>query len=240
MRQGSAGLIPVAVVAVFAALTFWLERATHQEERRDGRNRHDADYFVDNFTLRRFNAEGNLQHTLVATKMVHFPDDESTEVTAPRLTYHRVPPLYVSSDTAWLDKDGKHVRLDDNVRILREGIDGRLPTEIRTRVLYAIPDDEVAHTDAPVQIVQGQTVLNGTGLETNNKTQLSTLFGPTNGIIYNKQTNQAPSSNEKQPSKISAASPPAVDKRARPAARDGRKGRQGQARQPRSRPDHRR
>lgn len=240
MRQGGAGLIPVAVVAVFAALTFWLERATHQEERRDGRNRHDADYFVDNFTLRRFNAEGTLQHTLVATKMVHFPDDESTEVTAPRLTYHRLPPMHVSSDTAWLDKEGKHVRLDNNVRILRESVDQRPPTEIRTRVLYAVPDDEIAHTDAPVKIVQGLTVLNGTGLETNNKTQISTLFGPTDGIIYNKQSNQAPSSNETQPSKTSAASPRAVSKPTRPAAGNGRKGGQGKARQPRSRPDHRR
>lgn len=240
MKQGSAGLVPVAIVAVFAALTFWLERATHQEERRDGKNRHDADYFVDNFTLRRFNAEGTLQHTLTAAKMVHFPDDESTEVTAPHLTYHRTPPQYVSSKTAWLDKDGKHVRLDGNVRILRESVDRRPPTEIRTSVLHAVPDDEVAHTDAPVQIVQGLTVLNGTGLESNNKTQISTLFGPTNGIIYNKQSNQAPSSNETKPSPTPAASARAVSKPSRPAAGDGRKGRQGKARQPRGRPNHRR
>ncbi len=240
MRQGSAGVVPVAVVALFAALTFWLERATHQEERRDGRNRHDPDYIVDNFTLRRFNTDGVLQHTLVANRMTHFADDESTEVAKPRLTYHRTPPLHITSETAWLDKDGKHVRLHDNVRILRESLDERPPTEIRTSVLHVVPDDELAHTDVPVKIIQGLTVLNGTGLESSNKSQISVLFGRTDGIIYNKQSNQAPSSNEIQPSKAPAASPPVVSKPVRPAAGNGRKGGQGKARQPRGRQNHRR
>ena len=240
MKPGGAGLVPVVLVAIFAALTFWLDRATQQDPRRDGRQRHDPDYMVDNFMVRRFNADGALQHTLTATKMLHFPDDESTEVAAPRLTYHRVPLLRVSADTAWLDKDGKHVRLDGSVRIVREGLGNRPPTEMATRVLYAMPDDEVAHTDAPVRITQGLTVLNGIGMQTNNKTQISTLFGPTSGVIHKNQTNQAPSSNEKLPSKTPAASTPAVDKRPPPAARNGRKGGQRQTRQPRSRPDHRR
>jgi len=239
MNQGSAGLVPVAIVALFAALTFWLDRATHQEERRDGRNRHDPDYIVDNFTLRRFNTDGVLQHTLVAAKMAHFPDDESTEVTKPRLSYHRTPPLHITADTAWLDKDGKHVRLNDNVRILRENLDERPPTEIRTSLLHVVPDDELAHTDVPVKIVQGLTVLNGTGLESNNKSQISVLFGRTDGIIYNKQSNQAPSSNETS-SKPPAASPPAVSKPVRRSAGNGRKGGQGKARQPRGRQNHRR
>lgn len=241
MKQNSAGLIPVALVALLAGLTFWLDRVTQPpDDGRDGKHRHDTDYFVDQFVVRRFNADGLLQHTLVARKMVHFPDDESTEVEAPHLTYHRVPLLRVTSNTAWLDKDGKHVRLDGDVHVIRDGVQGRPPTEMTTSVLHAVPDDEFAHTDAPVKITQGLTVLNGTGMETNNKTQISTLFGRTNGIIYKNQTNEAPSSNEKQPSKTSAASTPAADERARPAAGNGRKGRQGQARQPRSRPDHRR
>lgn len=234
MNQNSAGFVPVALVALLAALTFWLDRTTQGEDLRDGKHRHDVDYFVDNFKVRRFNTEGALQHTLVATRMVHFPDDESTEVAAPRLTYHRVPELRVTSKTAWLDKDGKHIRLDGDVHIIREGIDKRPPTEMRTSVLYAVPDDEFAHTDVPVKITQGLTVLNGTGMETNNKTQISTLFGRVDGIIYNNQTSEANPRNEKPQSKTPAASTPAVDRRPRPAARTGGKGRQGKARKSRS------
>ncbi|OHC67788.1 MAG: LPS export ABC transporter periplasmic protein LptC [Rhodocyclales bacterium GWA2_65_20] len=188
MRATGAGLLPIALLALLAALTFWLDRATQGEGNgRDGKHRHDPDYMADNFHVRRFAGDGALQHSLVAQKMLHYPDDDSTEVIAPRLTYHRTPPVRVSSNKAWLDRDGKHVKLDGDVRVIRDSIDDRPPTEIATSVAYAVPDDEFAHTDAPVTITQGQTVINGTGLETNNKTQMSVLFGRVRGIIYQKQ-----------------------------------------------------
>lgn len=186
------GLFPVVLMALLAGLTFWLDRATQpQDDSRSGKHRHDPDFIVDNFQVRRFAADGVLQHTLVAKKMLHYADDESTEVAAPRLTYHRTPLLNVTSRTAWLDKDGKHVRLNGEVHIVRDAVGDKPPTEMHTSVLHAVPDDEFAHTDAPVKITQGLTVLNGTGMESNNKTQISVLFGRTNGIIHNNQTNEA-------------------------------------------------
>ncbi|HEX8962120.1 MAG TPA: LPS export ABC transporter periplasmic protein LptC, partial [Rhodocyclaceae bacterium] len=151
----------------------------------------DPDYIVDHFTVRRFDETGTLQHFLVGEKMLHYPDDDSTEVLAPRLTYFRTPPVHVSSNTAWLDKDGKHVKLEGNVRVIRDGLDGSPSTEIDTSVLYAIPDDEFAHTDAPVTITQGQSVMHGSGMETNDKTQISILYGRASGTIYKKQTDAA-------------------------------------------------
>jgi lipopolysaccharide export system protein LptC len=190
--NATTGLFPVVVMALLAGLTFWLDRATQpQDDSRSGKHRHDPDFIVDNFRVRRFAADGGLQHTLLATKMLHYADDESTEVVAPRLTYHRTPLLNITANTAWLDKDGKHVRLNGDVRIVRDAIGGKPPTEIDTSVLHAVPDDEFAHTAAAVKITQGLTVLHGTGMESNNKTQISVLFGPTNGIIHNNQTNEA-------------------------------------------------
>ncbi len=192
MRHHGAALFPIAVMALLAAGTFWLERATQvEDEGRDGNHRHDPDYIVDNFNVRRFDVTGKLQHFLVAKKMLHYPDDDSTEVMAPQLTYYRIPPVHISSKTAWLDKDGKHIRLDDDVHVVRDGLDGNPPTEITTSVLYAIPDDDFAHTDAPVVITQGQTVMHGTGMESNNKSQISILYGRTSGTIYQKQANKA-------------------------------------------------
>lgn len=188
MRTSGAGLFPLALLSLLAGLTFWLDRATQSDDdSRNGKGRHDPDYIVDNFHVKRFDTEGILQHSLFAKKMRHYADDESTEVEALRLTYHRTPPTVVSSNTAWLDKEGKHIRLDGNVRVVREGSAGRPPTEIATSILYAVPDDEFAHTDAPVTITQGKTVIKGSGMETSNKTHQSILFGPVRGIIYPKQ-----------------------------------------------------
>ena len=192
MRHHGAALFPIAVMALLAAGTFWLERATQvEDEGRDGKHRHDPDYIVDNFNVRRFDETGKLQHFLVAKKMLHYADDESTKVIAPRLTYYRTPPVHVFSKTAWLDKDGKHIELDGDVHVVRDGLDGNPPTEITTSVLYAIPDDDFAHTDAPVVITQGQTVMHGTGMESNSKSQISILYGRASGTIYQKQANKA-------------------------------------------------
>lgn len=217
MKSSGAALFPIGLMALLAATTFWLERATQTEDGRDGNHRHDPDYIVDNFHVRRFDVDGALQHSLDAQKMLHYPDDESTEVLAPRLTYHRTPPAHVSSNKAWLDKDGKHVKLDGDVHVIRDSIDDRPKTEITTSVLYAVPDDEFAHTDAPVTITQGQTVINGSGMETNNKTHISVLFGRVLGTIYQKQAEQANSTHEPSQHEIQTPATPPADKPSRPA-----------------------
>lgn len=224
MTQNSSGLFPIVLGALLAALTFWLDRATQpQEGVGSGKHRHDPDYIVDNFEVRRFGPDGNLQHTLTAARMLHYADDESTQVTAPRLIYHRTPGLSVSSNTAWLDKDGKHVRLEGDVRVVRDGVGGRPPTEIETSVLHAVPDDEFAHTNAPVKITQGLTVMRGTGMESNNKTQISVLFGRAQGTIFKNPSSEAHPSHDKLQSKPRAARPAAPGKRLRPVARRSRK-----------------
>ena len=203
MRDSGARLFPVALVALMAALTFWLDQATQQDDgRRDGKLRHDPDYIVDHFQVRRFDADGELQHLLVAQKMLHYPDDDTTRVIAPHLTYQHVPPTHIEADTAWLDKDGKHVRLDNNVRVVRESSDERPQTEITTSVLYAEPDDNFAHTDAPVKLTQGKTEIFGKGMEANGKTHISVLFGPVHGTIYATQAEQANPLHERSPNEI--------------------------------------
>jgi lipopolysaccharide export system protein LptC len=238
MRGSGAALFPIGLMALLAAATFWLDRATQVDEGRDGKHRHDPDYIVDNFNIRRFDADGALQHSLFAQKMLHYPDDDSTEVAAPKLTYFRDPPVHVSSDTAWIDRDGKHVKLDGDVRIVRDAVAGKLSTQITTSVLYAVPDDDVAHTDAPVTITQGQTVVNGTGMETNNKTHISVLYGPVRGTIYPNQTAQTDAPHETTQSRTPTPATAVAGQPSRPATGVRGKGRQGQARKSRSRPHH--
>lgn len=244
MRISGTTLLPLALLAILAALTFWLERVTQGTVVDGSKARHDPDFFVENFSVRRFNPEGMLQHTLHSRKMLHYPDDESTDLVAPRLTYHRAPPTRVSSDTAWLDRDGKHVRLDGNVRVVRGNTNGGPETVLSTSVLHAVPDDEVAHTDAPVTITQGMTVIKGTGLHTDNKTQISVLSGRAHGIIYNKEANTANTTNperiQNEPQTPAAQPSRSAAQPSRPAAGVRGKSRPGKTRQPRSRPNNRR
>ncbi|HZV54690.1 MAG TPA: LPS export ABC transporter periplasmic protein LptC [Rhodocyclaceae bacterium] len=186
--SGSSALFPLLVLAMLAGFTFWLENASQADMSNGGaKTRHDADFWVDDFTMRRFDVEGAVQHVLTSKRLEHFPDDESTNVTAPRLNYFGDRQTTVTAKTAWLDKEGKHVRLEGDVRIVRPGEANDPETIITTSVLHVMPDDERAYTQTPVTLTQGQTMIHGTGgLEVNNKTQIAVLSGPVQGTIYRK------------------------------------------------------
>jgi lipopolysaccharide export system protein LptC len=183
---GSSALFPLLVLAMLAAFTFWLERATRGDGGGPNPNlRHDPDFWVDEFILRRYDVDGSIQHTLKAARMTHFPDDDSTEVDEPRVAYFRDGvTTTLTARLAWLDKEGKHVRLQDEVRVIRTEPQGTAMI-VDTRLLNVVPDDEYAQTDAPVTIIQGRSVVRGSGgLEINNKTRMAVLNGPVTGTIH--------------------------------------------------------
>jgi lipopolysaccharide export system protein LptC len=177
-------LFPLLLAALLAAMTFWLERAARPPiDGIDGKTRHDPDYLIENLTVQRFGPEGFLQHTLHADHMRHFPDDDSTLVLKPALTYHRAPETRVSAQKAYLDSGATHVRLVGDVVITRAGIN-KPGTVLTTALLDAFPDEETASTNAPVTITQGSSQVRGSGLRADNKTAQYVLTGPVNGIFH--------------------------------------------------------
>lgn len=178
-------LFPLLLAGLLAGMTYWLDLASRpQTIGGDGKARHDPDYIVRKFEVRRFDPEGALQHTLVADEMRHYPDDDSTVVLAPRLTYHRTPPTYVSAREARIGSEGKHVELIDDVRVTRTGVGGKPDSVLTTARLHAWPDDEIARTDVPVTITQGRSRVDGSGLEANSKLESYVLEGPVRGIFF--------------------------------------------------------
>jgi len=189
MRTHSTNIFPLVLLGLLAALTFWLERAVLVDDgRRSGKNRHDPDFVVDKFTVRRFNTEGALQHVMTAQKMLHYADDDTTDVVAPQLTYFGKDQLTrLTAQTAWVSKDGKEVTLNGDVRMVRAATPDHPELSLVTSKLRVFPDDEQARTDAVVTITQEKSVITGTGLEADNRTHVVKLLGRVKGFfIHNK------------------------------------------------------
>jgi lipopolysaccharide export system protein LptC len=181
----AASLFPLLLAGLLAGMSYWLELASRAPSARDdGKSRHDPDYIVQKFEVRRFDPQGNLQHTVVADLMRHYPDDDSTVVLIPRLTYHRDPPTFVVAREAQISSKGEHVELIDDVRVTRAGQAGKPDTVLTTSRLDAWPDDEIARTSQPVTITQGQTHVDGSGLSADNKTSIYVLEGPVRGVFF--------------------------------------------------------
>jgi lipopolysaccharide export system protein LptC len=182
----TAALFPLIIVGLLAGMTFWLDQASRSPSAAsDGKSRHDPDYIIENFEVRRFDPAGALQHTLRAEAMHHYPDDDSTVIGSPHLTYHRQPPTLITAREARLDGEGKHVQLIDDVRVTRSGLGDKPDTVLTTARLDAFPDDELATSTVPVNIVQGRSSISGDGgLSANNKTSIYVLEGPVYGIFH--------------------------------------------------------
>lgn len=181
-------LYPVVMIGLLAALTLWLSRAMNFEPvRQDGKLRHDPDYFVDKLNGKRFDDQGKLQYSLVADHMVHYADDESTELTNPRVLHlGRGTPLRISASRADVSKDGKVVTLKDDVRLVREPTRDKPQMTLTTTTLTVLPDDEFATTEAPVTITHGNSVVHGTGFEYNNITAVAVLKANVRGVLQPK------------------------------------------------------
>lgn len=181
--RGSERLFPLLVLAVLAGLTFWLERLSQPPEAvADGRQRHDPDFYVEGFHIRRFGPDGLLQHSLYAQRMEHYPDDDSTYLLAPRLNWHRPTLQVLSADSATLDAKGETAHLINNVQLIRPGTRGAPTTTIVTDWLIVRPEEESARTEAPVTITQGASRLEGIGLIADR--QNTVLGGPAHGVIH--------------------------------------------------------
>jgi lipopolysaccharide export system protein LptC len=190
MKHNATSMFPLVMLLLLAALTFWLSQVIQGHVPR-GPLRHDPDYWAERFTVRRFDINGTLQHTLVAEKLVHYADDDTAIVTEPHLTYHKLRPLEIFSRLAYIGRDGKEVDLVDEVKVIRHGATGDLPpTVIETRALKVFPDEEKASTNDPVTLTRGPSVLRGSGLETDNSTGITILHGRVTGTLHRNRTSK--------------------------------------------------
>ena len=188
MNNRATSTLPLIMMLLLVALTFWLNQVIQGHAPR-GPLRHDPDYWAERLELRRFDSTGALQHTLVAEKMLHYADDDTTVVTEPHLTYHRQPPIDIFARMAYIGPDGKEVDLVDDVKVIQQGATAQAPaTVLETRALKIFPDEEKGSTNDPVKITKGASVIHGTGLETDNRTGITVMHGRVTGTLHSNRT----------------------------------------------------
>ena len=174
MTLSAIRLFPLLLMLALAALTFWLELVMREEEDlRQSPRRHDPDYVIDRLLHTRFNAQGVAESTLAAEKMLHYPDDDSTELVAPRLVQTKAnePRVTVTADRATLSQDGEELFLHDNVLVVREAGARQPEARMRTSFLQIARAQSVLRTDVEVVITGGDRVLSGRGMEYNNESR---------------------------------------------------------------------
>jgi lipopolysaccharide export system protein LptC len=151
-----------------ALLTFWLEQMVREDsETHPSLQRHDPDYIVDKMNLVRYGADGGVESTLAAVKMIHYPDDDSTELVAPRMvqTKPNEPRVTVTARRGKLSQDGEEVFLYDNVLLVRDGAAGSPEARMSTSFLHVVRARSLVRTDRDIVISEEGRMLSGRGME---------------------------------------------------------------------------
>jgi len=161
---------PLIIAALLALATFWLEQVVRNEYRNgEGNTRHDPDFVVNQVTIKRFDIDGKRISQMTATKLQHYPDDDTADLTDPAITLLRdARPTLFSSKTAHANNDTKIVTMQGNVRGERAAGAGIPAQTMTTEELTVLTDDEIARTDKPVTLTRGAAQLTGIGAEWNN------------------------------------------------------------------------
>ena len=99
--------------------------------RADGTLRHDPDLIVENFSARKLGEDGRVLYTLVARKMVHYPDDDSSLLETLKFDAYepQQPRVNITADRGRLEQGGDRVWVEGNVVVKRDAARTRRAAE---------------------------------------------------------------------------------------------------------------
>ncbi len=160
-------LATIALLLLMAAGSAWLlDRLDTGSGGRVVVERHDPDWYMRDFTQHTMGVDGEIVRKLTADSMVHYPDDDSTELVRPRLElYNSGPrPWHVIAERGWVSGGNEVILLYGEVEIWRLQDDGEREVEVLTTDLRILPDEQYAETDNAATIRTRTTTTRAVGM----------------------------------------------------------------------------
>lgn len=179
--------LPVVLMGVFALGTWWLVRNTPGAPAAPTATapRHEADYFLRNFTLRSFDAQGQLRREVSADGADHYPDTDTLEMRGVRILAFDDggAQTRATAREATSNRDGSEVQLRGAVHVLRDGGALAAPLQYRGEFLLVQTRPERLSSPQPVEISRGADRFFGDSLRYDGTSATLELVGRVRGVI---------------------------------------------------------
>lgn len=184
--------LPVILMALMALGSWWLVRSTPTFTPAPSAEqvRHEADYFMRNFSIRSFDARGRRKNELSGEYAQHFPDTDTVEITNVRLqAYSELGGVTTATAERGISNaDGSEVQLFGNAHVTRAPTAGQAPrpvplSEFRSEFLHVYTNAERMKTHKPVLLVRGSDRFMADAMEYDNVSQTVSLRGHVRGEI---------------------------------------------------------
>ena len=184
--------LPALLMGLLALGTWWLVRNAPMPQlpRAEVERRHEADYFMSDFSVKNFGASGQLQSELQGTLARHYPDTDTIDIDAVQvrsLAPHGRRTL-ASANRALSNGDGTEVQLFGNAVVTREAL--QLPggksqprLEFRGEFLHAWTQTERVSSNQPVTLTRGNDRFTANSMDYDNLEQVLELRGRVQGTL---------------------------------------------------------
>ena len=156
--------LPIVLMGVMAMATYWLVRNTPlgSETELEAAPRHVPDYFMRDFSVKVFDAQGKLKSEIVGTEGRHYPDTDTLEIDQIRIRAYSAEGRLTTAQSArgLINADGSEAQLFDKAVVVREAIQTAqgitLPrSELRSEFLHLFANTEMVRTHLPVELMRG-------------------------------------------------------------------------------------
>jgi lipopolysaccharide export system protein LptC len=177
-------LLVLLVVLAIALVSHWLLTTVEQPPGRvPPEARHDPDYFMENFKITVYEANGSPAYHLKAAHMNHYPDDDTLALKDLRIEYRTEDNqswiTTAREGTAYENIEVMHLRGD--VHIARQGQQPEQNLTLTTQTLRIDFPKKNASTDAEVKIVGKNSNIAAKGMIVNLETDHLTLLSEARG-----------------------------------------------------------
>lgn len=185
MRHFPAAWWPIALVVFLAGLTTWLNQFGGEPRLLDDSGfEHEPDYIVEHFAATAFDPQGHPRYRLAAANMIHYMDDDTTSLAAPRfeLSVPGSPRMQAVARRGVVSSNGEHVHLLEQVIITRAAA-GMAPAAVMTtEYLHITPELEQLRSHKDVLLRQGASQIRARGLFADGKRLTLELHGQVRGV----------------------------------------------------------
>lgn len=186
--------LPLLLMGLMAMTTYWLVRNTPVlgEAELEAAPRHVPDYFMRDFSVKVFGADGQLKSEMVGIEGRHFPDTDTIEIDQPRIrilgTEGRVTTAVAARGL--INADGSEAQLFDKAVVVREAnTNGQgvvTPrSEMHSDFLHLFANTEQVRSHLPVLLVRGagDRFTSQDGIDFDNLDRVMQLTGRVRGTL---------------------------------------------------------
>lgn len=174
---------PLGLALLLALLGFWLNHVGIRPDIIDEAGfGHDPDYIVERFNALTFDASGRPRHRLIAERLTHYMDDDTTVLDKPMFTSS--DPQYaveIDAGRALVSADGNDIYFLNRVRVVQTPADGQPAISMATEYLRVTPDERTMRTSKTVTFRQGPSIITANEMFADGNARLVSLGGGVRG-----------------------------------------------------------